>query len=163
MLFNKGACRPVKDFREGWSRVSSLIAPQRFLLAPQSRISDLGYIPSLLFDISSLLDPRLNRKSFWVRHLACRPKSLILLWGARIEERGGISEELWARIHETSLHGSLLPADTPPYWISVIDWTLQLIGLIWYITTSLSGDRLQIKLKCITPKFYILLISWFTI
>ncbi len=52
------------------------------------------------------------------------------------EEQGGISEEPWARIHESSLHGSLLPADTPPYWMSVIDWMRQLIGLIWYITTS---------------------------
>lgn len=46
----------------------------------------------------------------------------------------------------------------PPCWISVIDWTLQLIGLIWHITTSLEfhiGVKTHNKLKCITPKFYI--------
>lgn len=31
---------------------------------------------------------------------------------------------------------SLSLANTHPYWISVIDWTLQLIGLIWDIQTS---------------------------
>ena len=65
-------------------------------------------------------------------------------------------EEPWVRIHDSTLQRSLLPANTTPYWISVIDWTLWLIGLIWYITTSLRWDRLQIKLKCITPKFYII-------
>ena len=90
-------------------------------------------------------------------------KSLISALRIEEQEQGGISEERWARIHESSLHGSLLPADTPPCWISIIDWMLQLIGLIWHITTSLSGDRLQIKLKCFIPKFYILFVFWFTI
>lgn len=51
--------------------------------------------------------------------------------GGRREERGGISEEL---------HGSLLLADTPPYWMLVIDWTLQVIRLICGISLH-SEDR----------------------
>ncbi len=78
------------------------------------------------------LTPCLNRESFWSTMLKTVPKFLFLL-----EEQGGISEDPWVRIHKSSLHASLLLADTPPYWISVIDWMLQLIGLIWYIKTSL--------------------------
>lgn len=34
------------------------------------------------------------------------------------------SEDQGARTHKSSLHRSLLLANTPLYWISVIDWTL---------------------------------------
>ncbi len=45
---------------------------------------DQGYIPSLLFDISSLLDSH----SFSSAILQAVPKLLFLLRGARSEERG---------------------------------------------------------------------------
>lgn len=54
------------------------------------------------------------------------------------DDWGGISEGLWARKHESSLHRSLILTNKPSYWISVIDWVLQLIRQIWYIRTSLN-------------------------
>ncbi len=85
------------------------------------------HVPSLLWthtlgesEVSYLIFPyfSLELEVVLVCHLEDRPKAPI--------------SALWSKDW-----GSLLPADAPPYWISVIDWTLQLIGLIWYITISL--------------------------
>lgn len=80
-----------------------------------------------------------------VRHLSVHHKALVC--ALRSDERGLIR----AAFTEVVLTSSM-----PPCWISVIDWMLQLIGLIWYITTSLetwSDDRQQIQLLCFNPKF----------
>lgn len=75
-------------------------------------------IQSLLTGNSPAMFPRssLETEVVLVRHLSRRPKDLM-----RSHERGytrSASTEVFLRI------------DTPTYWVSVTDWTLQLIGLI---------------------------------
>lgn len=45
-----------------------------------------------------------------------------------------VPEEPWAKIHKSCLQS--LQTDTAPYWISAIDWMLQLWGFIWFITAT---------------------------
>lgn len=94
--------------------------------------------------VSYLMAPRSSPEPEVVPDAPFWRASQVSYFARRSEERGGISEERGARKHERSLHGSLLPADTPPYWISVIDCTPHLIWLIWYIiaVSYRSGDRL---------------------
>ncbi len=90
-------------------------------------------ISSLLFDISSVLAWTGSRSV--EDHYFC------------FEEQGSRSEEGSLRSHERgyarAAFTEVLQAETPPYWISVIDWTLQLIGLIWSITISLFHTGLE--------------------
>ena len=121
---------------------------------------DKGYIPSPLNHVSSLLAPRPNRKLFLTRHFDRRPKSLILPRGARSEERGGISEERWARRHESRLSGSLLPANTPLYWISVIvigrfSWSNWSDTSLQFHTEVETDDKLNLSVSLSIFMFYL--------
>lgn len=106
-----------------------------FMREITNQTKHIGYSSSLLFDISSLLDPLLEPEVVLVRHLEGR--LWFLLWG------------VLSKYTQQQPSQSLLTADTPPpCWISVIDWTLQPIGLIWYITMSLEfQDECEDKLN----------------
>lgn len=82
---------------------------------PQVRIStDFGHIPSLLF----VLIPHLTRKLLCSVILPAVPKLLFCS-----QDRGEISEETWTG----SFPGTCLLIVN-----QLFEWTLQLIGLIWY-------------------------------
>lgn len=93
-----------------------------------------------------------SKETYWNGTRSCSgPPSFshhkALVCALRSDERGQI---------RAAFTEVVLTPSTPPCWISVIDWMLQLIGLIWYITTSLetwSDDRQQIQLSCFNPKF----------
>lgn len=86
--------------------------PMKCLLITVGKQSSMGS-SQVSYHISLHLNPRLNWMSFCFAVFL--PKALISA------TRAAFTEVFY----------------TPPFWISVIDWRLQLIGWIWCITTSL--------------------------
>ncbi len=121
---------------------------------------------SVTFHISSLLDPRLNRKSFLVHHVAGHPKALISaprgeergprrdLWGAMSKD----TEEQPSRKSFTSRHAPLLDIS---YWLDAAADRTDLIHHTIIGVSYWSEDRWQIKHVCIT--LCIWFVFWFTI
>lgn len=109
----------------------------------------------LLFDISSILA---NRKLFSVFKTKTVPSHSFLLQGLRRGLWGAMSDETQEHPSQKSLTGQHALII---YWLAApADQTDLLhynISAVWLQ----SGDTLHIKVKFITPKFYILFVLWF--
>lgn len=93
----------------------------------------------------SLSKIHLNQKVFWFS---------VLKTISNITKAQGARRDLWGRgMHESR---KSFISDMPPCWKTVIDWILQLIELIWYITTSLQSILEWRRIKVLYCTYFLI-------